>query len=53
MFYARVIICTYFFFMYSSVKPGLNGLKAPSRLLPVVNCQTCVVDDSSTKDIIF
>ena len=53
MFYAHVIICTYFFLMYSAVKPGLNGLKAASPLLPVVNCQTCVVDDGTTIDIIF
>ena len=26
----------------------LNGLKASSPLLPVVNCQTCVVDDGTT-----
>ena len=31
----------------------LNGLKAASPLLPVVNCQTCVVDDGTTIDIIF
>ena len=48
MFYAHVIICTYFFLMYSAVKPGLNGLKAASPLLPVVNCQICVVNDGTT-----
>ena len=50
MFYAHVIICTYFFLIFSPVKPGINGLKAASPLLPVVNCQTCVVDDYTTKD---
>ena len=48
MFYAHVIICT-----NSPVKPGLNDVKAASPMLPVVNCQTCVVDDGTTKDIIF
>ena len=32
------------FSSYSPVKPGLNGLKAASPMLPVVNCQTCAVD---------
>ena len=48
MFYAHVIICT-----NSPRKPGLNGVKAASPLLPVVNCQTCGGDDGTTKDIIF
>ena len=51
MFYAHVIICTYFP-SYSPVKPGLDVLKAASPLLPVPNCQTCV-DDGTTKDIIY
>ena len=42
-----------FFSSYSPVKPGLNGPEAASPPLPVVNCQTCVVDDGITKDIIF
>ena len=53
MFYAHVIICTYFFLIFSPVKPGINGLKAASPLLSVVNCQTCVVDDDTTKDQIL
>ena len=52
IFYAHLIICTYFS-SYSPVKPGLNGPKAASPLLPVVNRQTCVVDDGTTKNIIF
>ena len=53
MFYTHVILYALIFSSYSPVKPGLNGLKAASPLLPVVNCQTCVVDDGTTKDIIF
>ena len=53
----RASLCLYalIFSSCSPVKPGLNGLKAASNspLLPVVNCQTCVVDDGTTKDIIF
>ena len=40
-----------FFSSYSPVKPGLNGPEAASPPLPVVNCQTSVVDDGTTKDI--
>ena len=52
------VLCTrhnmhLFFSSYSPVKPGFNGLKAASPLLPVVNCQTCVVNDGTTKEIIF
>ena len=55
MFYAHVTEYALFFPSCSPVKPGLNGLKAASNapLLTVVNCQTCVVDDGTTKDIIF
>ena len=42
-----------FFPSYSPVKPGLNGVKAVSPLLPVVNCQTCVVNDSLPKISFF
>ena len=55
MFYAHVTEYALFFSSCSPVKPGLNGLKAASNasLLTVVTCQTCVVDDGTTKDIIF
>ena len=39
MFYAHLLICTYIFASYLPVKPGLNGLKVASPLLPVFNCQ--------------
>ena len=51
------VLCTrdnmHLFYSYSPIKPGLIGLKAPSPLLPVVNRQICVVDDGTTKDIVF
>ena len=55
MFYAHVTEYALFFPHVHLLSLCLMALKAASNapLLTVVNCQTCVVDDGTTKDIIF